>query len=138
MKGAFSSVLDRLSPTGNALDTALANKASVVLRVLAGRYDAGMNQTSSKYSGTRITTILLLTALLFGDLAFSRQSAATREFALPGHGTLHLSIPQTWKVEFESIKKPQAINLKITPSDAKTFNLQIEVLPILQTENQPR
>jgi len=73
----------------------------------------------------KTVTVLLVTILMWCGVALSRPAATAKDYAVPGHGKLHLSIPETWKVAFQSIPRPQAINLEIRPSDGKTFDLQI-------------
>lgn len=88
---------------------------------MSPHYDANMHKT---------LTITLLIIIMWCGFALSQAPAAAKEYAVPGHGKLHLSISESWKVAFQPIPKPQAINLEIRPSDGMTFDLQITSVPL--------
>lgn len=71
-----------------------------------------------------ISRLLVFTAVL----AFSSTTlaqAGPQRFAIPGHGTLVLSLPAEWLVADKTTANPPAVALRAGPATEDSFNLQI-------------
>jgi len=55
-------------------------------------------------------------------------ATATRDFQIPGHGTLRLTVPDGWKVDSRPLREPASVSLHLRPSSGDSFDIQISAV----------
>lgn len=58
----------------------------------------------------------------------SGQPSETKQFSVPGHGSLVLGVPKGWRVAERPLEKPASTALRIGPPSGDGFLLQVSVL----------
>jgi hypothetical protein len=71
---------------------------------------------------------ILFAACLLAAEVLAQQSSPVREYPVPNHGTLRLSMPEAWNVEPSAMADPATLFLHISPSKGKAFDLQITIV----------
>lgn len=66
-----------------------------------------------------------LLALLSTGVASGQGPSAALPYAIPGHGSLRLSVPTGWRVSSKALTQPPSLNLRFGPSSGDSFSLQV-------------
>jgi len=66
------------------------------------------------------TAVCLLTSVLF-----AQSPTTVKEYAIPGHGTLRLAIPEGWQVSSSPVQQPASAVLHIAPKTGDGFDVQL-------------
>jgi len=68
---------------------------------------------------------VLITACLLAGEVLALQSIPVRAYLVPNHGSLRLTMPESWSVESRAMADPATLFLHIVPPKGKAFDLQI-------------
>jgi len=71
---------------------------------------------------------ILFAACFLGGEMLGQKSGTTREFQVPNHGSLHLTMPEAWKVEAKAMVDLETLFLHVLPAKGKAFDIQITVV----------
>jgi len=66
------------------------------------------------------TAVCLLTGVLF-----AQSPTTVKEYAIPGHGTLRLAMPEGWQVSSSPVQQPASTVLHIVPRSGDGFDVQL-------------
>lgn len=72
----------------------------------------------------RASALTLLLVVLAGGVAAQDRSGVL-PFAIPGHGSLKLQVPEGWRVVSKSLQQPASLQLRLGPSSGDAFSLQV-------------
>lgn len=76
-----------------------------------------------------ITRCALVSAALASLVGVPGNAAAqANDFPIPGHGSLHLTVPGGWQAESRSLGKPPSATIHLTPRIGGAFDVQITAM----------
>ena len=53
------------------------------------------------------------------------QDASVKHYGVPGHGSLELKVPGSWRSQTRSRSEPPMAQLRLLPASGNTFDMQI-------------
>ena len=65
-----------------------------------------------------------IAALALNGAGFAQDASATR-YGVPGHGSLELKVPGSWRSQTRSRSEPPMAQLRLLPASGNTFDMQI-------------
>lgn len=71
----------------------------------------------------------IVAALLWTLAGQIAQAQSTlQQFPVPGHGSLHLPVPQDWRAASKSLAQPASVLLRVRPAEGDAFLVQVTAL----------
>jgi hypothetical protein len=58
----------------------------------------------------------------------AQEDATLRRFTVPGHGSLQLNVPKTWRIADKSLEDPASVTLRFLPGSGEAFHVQVTSL----------
>ena len=71
---------------------------------------------------------ILLAACFLAAEILAQKSGASRVFPVPNHGSLHLPMPQDWKVDAKAMADLETLFVHVLPEKGKSFDAQLTVV----------
>jgi hypothetical protein len=71
------------------------------------------------------TLVAGIASLAVSGWIVAQEAAQTRQYSLPGHGSLVLKVPSGWRALDRSLPKPPSVLLRFAPASGDAFKVQV-------------